>query len=354
MRTPTPQTRNEVAVKRTRWLLATCAVLLTCFAIWPIRNEVSAKAARDGSKSTRTVAVTVDDLPGIVPAMGSWEAQGNLKNFAKINQFIPQILKLHHVPAIGFVNEWKLQVVGERDARVALLQSWLNAGLTLGNHTYAHASFQTTSLQQYEDETIRGEVVTRALMKSAGQKERYFRHPFLMTGPSPEAKSAFETFLEEHGYRVAPVTIDNDDYLFNDVLGAALETHDEQLANKTKSAYLAYMDSAFDYYEGVSRVLFHREIAQILLIHDSELNAECLDDLLTRIAERGYRFVSLDEALKDPAYATPDQFIGPQGFSWLIRWKLAFGQKADWENEPDPPDWIMKRSGELRRAKHSQ
>ncbi len=274
---------------------------------------------------------------------------GDLKDFQKINRAIPKILKAHHAPAIGFVNEWKLQVYGERDARVALLQSWLDAGLTLGNHTYSHASFQT--LDQYEAETIRGEVVTQTLMKAAGQQEKYFRHPFLMTGPSPEAKAAFEIFLKEHGYEVAPVTVDNDDWTFNDVLGNALEEKDEQLAEQTKNAYLAYINTAFDYFQDVSRRLFHREIPQVLLIHDSELTAECLDELLTNLEKRGYRFISLDQALADPAYATPDLFIGPQGFSWLIRWKLAFGQKADWQNEPDPPTWIIKMSKNIRRAK---
>ncbi len=344
--------KRMVSVNRIRSSLASCTVLAICCAALSVARSVFADARGQESESnSKAVAITVDDLPGAVPGMGSWEAVGDLKDFEKINRAIPRILKSHHAPAIGFVNEWKLQVSGERDARVALLQWWLDAGLTLGNHTYTHASFQTTPLDQYEDETIRGEVVTRALMKAAGREEKYFRHPFLMTGPTPEAKMAFEAFLKERGYRVAPVTVDNDDYQFNDVLGAALERQDKQLADKTRAAYLAYLDSAFDYYEGVSRRLFHREIPQVLLIHDSELTSECLDGLLTNLERRGYRFISLDQALADPAYATPDLFIGPEGFSWLIRWKLAFGQTADWQNEPDPPAWIVKMSREIRRAK---
>ena len=78
--------------------------------------------------------------------------------------------------------------------------------------------------------------------------------------------------------------------------------------------------------------------------------AECLDQFLTNLEHRGYRFISLDQALADPAYATPDLFIGPEGFSWLIRLKLAFGQKADWQNEPDPPKWIIQLSNQIRQA----
>lgn len=340
------------SVHQTRSLLATYSILsICCAALFIARRDFAADVNLGLESNSKTIAITVDDLPGAVPGRGSWEAVGDLKDLKKINRNIPQILNKHHAPGIGFVNEWKLQVAGERDARVALLQSWLDAGLTLGNHTYTHASFQTTPLEQFEDETIRGEVVTRVLMKAAGQEEKYFRHPFLMTGPTREAKAAFETFLKERGYRVAPVTVDNDDWQFNDVLGAALEKGDIELADRTKKAYLAYINTAFDYYENVSRSLFHRHIPQVFLIHDSELTAECLDELLTNLDQRGYRFISLEQALADPAYTTRDLFIGPEGFSWLIRWRLAFGQKADWQNEPDPPTWVMKMSNDLRQAK---
>ena len=284
---------------QTRSFLGTCGILaISCGTLLAARRGSAAPRNLQLESNSKEVAITVDDLPGAVPGSGSWEAVGTLKDLQKINRAIPQVLRSHHAPAIGFVNEWKLQVTGERDARVALLQSWLDAGLTLGNHTYTHASFQKTPLEQYEDETIRGEVVTRALMKAAGQEEKYFRHPFLMTGPTPEAKAAFEKFLKEHGYQVAPVTVDNDDWQFNDVLGAALEKGDNQLAERTKEAYVAYLKAVFDYYENVSRSVFHRQIPQVFLIHDSELTAECLDEVLTNLEQRGYRFISLEQAYR--------------------------------------------------------
>jgi peptidoglycan/xylan/chitin deacetylase (PgdA/CDA1 family) len=308
-------------------------------------------AAMPQAAGPKAIVVTVDDLPGAVPGTGSPSAFGDLSELQKLNRDIPQILKKHHAPGIGFVIGGKLDLLGQRDARAALLQSWLDAGMSLGNHTYTHQFIQSMTLEQFEDDTIRGDVVTREVMKAAGQEEKYFRHPGLMTGATAQDKKAFDQFLQERGYRVAPVTVDNDDYEFNDVLGTALEKGDAQLASATKDAYLAYMNYAFDYYEGLSRELFHREIPQILLIHDSELTAECLDAILTDLERRGYRFISLDEALKDPAYQTPDLYVGTQGFSWLGRWKLAFGQPAKLPNAPVPPDWVEKMSEEIRRSK---
>jgi peptidoglycan/xylan/chitin deacetylase (PgdA/CDA1 family) len=311
------------------------------------RSPVPAFASTQQS-AQRTVAITVDDLPGA--EFGTDHAIGNLKELEHINRAIPAALRSHHVPGIGFVTEWKLQVDGQRDARTALLQMWLDAGMSLGNHTYSHADFQTTPLDPYEDDTIRGEVVTRELMSATGQKEKYFRHPFLNTGPTAEAKSAFEAFLKERGYRVAPVTVDPSDYMFNDVLGESVDKKDRELGEKAKKEYLTYADAVFAYEEEESRNLFHREIPQVLLLHDSELEAQCLDALLSQLEKRGYKFISLDDALADPAYSTPDLFIGGEGISWLARWKLAFGQKPDYQNSPQPPKWVQQGFEGIRRA----
>ena len=83
-----------------------------------------------GEQVYKRVAITVDDLPGAIPATPT--ANGELRELERYNEAIPAILKAHHAPAIGFVNEKKLHVAGERDARAALLQRWIDAELELG------------------------------------------------------------------------------------------------------------------------------------------------------------------------------------------------------------------------------
>lgn len=296
----------------------------------------------------RALVVTVDDLPGALP--GNDFALGDLKTLQKINHGIPAILKAHHAWAVGFVNERKLQVWGERDARAEMLQMWLDAGLTLGNHTYEHTDFNAATLEKFEDETIRGEAVTRVLMKASGQTEKYFRHPYLNTGSTAEAKSAFEQFLKDRNYIIAPVTVEDGDYVFNDVLAQAAEKKDKKLEAKAKQAYLDYVDTVFDYFEKDSLADFNREVPQVFLIHDNQINFECLDAVLTQLEKRGYKFISLDEALADPAYATPDLYVG-DGMSWLDKWKLALNLKIDKDKGPEPPDWAQKIFDKMRAEK---
>ena len=58
-----------------------------------------------------------------------------------------RVLRRHRAPAIGFVNEGQLDAGGERrSAREALLQAWIDAGMTLGNHTYAHRDLNAQTI----------------------------------------------------------------------------------------------------------------------------------------------------------------------------------------------------------------
>jgi peptidoglycan-N-acetylglucosamine deacetylase len=342
----------ERIVKSRVGRIVIATLLLAVFAVGhggPERHTSADRKVADPSVSQRLIAVTFDDLPGA--EAGTDHATGDLKALRKINRTIEAALKAHHVPAIGFVNEWKLQVPSERDMRTALLAEWLDAGLTLGNHTYTHASLQTTPLQQFEDDTIRGDVVTRALMSARGQTAKYFRYPNLDNGSTPETTTAFETFLKERGYVVAPVTIECADWMFNDILGYAIEKGDKNLREKAKKEYLEYVDTTFDYLERMTRGLFGRDIPQVLLLHDSEMNSENLDTLLTQIEKRGYRFISLDAALTDPAYATPAKYGGRPGISWPDRRNVKVGRELN--HRPDPPKWVVQMSQAIREA-HSR
>ena len=121
----------------------------------------------------RTIAVTIDDLPVV-------STRRTIENRTEITKKLLGHIKKAKVPAIGFVNENKLFVNGVRDEKeVDLLRMWLDAGLELGNHTYSHRSADAISVKDYTDDILRGEVVTKELLKAKGKEIRFFRHPFL-------------------------------------------------------------------------------------------------------------------------------------------------------------------------------
>jgi peptidoglycan/xylan/chitin deacetylase (PgdA/CDA1 family) len=318
--------------------LITWAVLPSFFVLLTAAGSL---AAPEPTPPARTIAVTFDDLL-LAPNAD------DLATVRRVNETLVGILARRKVPAIGFVNEGKLQVTGERDARIAVLQRWLDAGLSLGNHTFSHLSLRDTPLAEYEDDVIHGEVITRQLLtRRGGSPTLYFRHPFTATGPTAEIKDAFESFLHARSYTVAPFTVDSSDYIFNRLLLEALAHHDTADAVRIRTAYLDHTDAVMAFCEGLSRETFGREIPQILLIHDSELNAGVLEEILNRLTARGYAFVSLDAALRDAAYRTPDRYVGRFGPSWLHRWRVGLGLPSRLRDEPDPPQWVLDRYQKL-------
>nr|WKN39560.1 polysaccharide deacetylase family protein [Tunicatimonas sp. TK19036] len=288
------------------------------------------------TEPTRTVTITIDDLP-VVTRRHSPEV------YRDITQRLVASLKRNEVQAIGFVNEKKLYTDGQLDtSKVSLLKIWLEAGLELGNHTYSHPSLHNISLDEYQKEILQGEVVTRQLSKPYGKAPVYFRHPFLHTGRSVGTRDSLLQFLSEHGYQVAPVSVDNADYLFAAAYERALIDQDANMQQKIRGAYLAYMEDYFAYYEQQSQVLLGREIAQTLLLHANALNADTFNELATMLRQRGYSFVPLSEALKDKAYTTQkDTFTGAAGISWIHRWALTQGKGGDFfKGEPQVPEFV--------------
>lgn len=284
----------------------------------------------------REVAVTFDDLPGVAMLQSQ---RCNAKAYQEMNRKLLQSITTHRVPALGLVVEGNL-CERQRDALPDLLDLWLAAGLELGNHTFSHLDINNTPLARYKADVIRGETIANSLLQKRGMRMKYFRHPFLHAGKDLETKRAFEKFLIERGYRIAPVTIDNQEWVFAEVYARAKGRGDQATADGVAAAYIAYMDKIFDFFEKRSVEVVGYEVKQVLLLHANPLNADHFDELVGMMKRRGYAFISLDQALADPAYRLPDTYAGPRGLSWLHRWALGKGMKM--RAEPREPEFIAK------------
>ncbi len=295
---------------------------------------------RERQTTQREVAVTFDDLPFISPVPID-DARRRV-----LTQKLLSAVTAARIPAIGFVNERQLYQEGARsEARVAILKLWTDAGLELGNHTYAHPDLHTTPLAEFQQNVVQGEAVTRELLRERGKQLRYFRHPFLHTGRDLKTKTDFENFLRSRNYTIAPVTIDNSDWIFAKAYGLAKGRGDHALAERIAQAFVPYMEGYFAYYERQSVQLFGREIKHVLLLHANELNADTFPALAAMMQKRGYRFITLERALTDAAYRSPDTFTGVGGISWIHRWALTAGKRSDFfRGEPRTPAFVMREA----------
>lgn len=287
----------------------------------------------------RRIVITIDDLPA---------ASAGSMTGSEIKEMTAKLLATLHdqgVPAVGFVNERKLYKFGEVDDRIAALKMWGDLGFELGNHTFAHTSMNRVSLQEWEEEVVRGETVTRLLMAEHNKKVRYLRHPYLDTGRDLQTRREAESFLVNRGYHIAPITMDGWDWMYGGVYEDARRRGDTELQRKLVDSYLSHTTDVFDYFEKFSVKLLGYEPAQILLLHGNWMEAEHIGQLLDLLRKRGYKFVTLEEALGDPAYSLPDDFVGQEGGSWLEHWAITRGIIP--RDQPPFPQWVQDLSNAL-------
>ncbi len=268
---------------------------------------MDAFAAEPGLR--RKIAVTIDDGPASGP-------EKDLAAYVKLSDALREAFAAEQVPAMMFVNERQLHLDGQRDTRAALLHRWVEAGLELGNHTYSHPQLAEIGLDGFLDDIVKGEVITRPLLEARGQKLSWFRYPFLATGTDEQAET-IETFLAQRAYRIAPVTVDYADYMHSGLYVRHLRAGDTARAEQQVETMLQMLDEAFAHAEARSTDVLGYELPQVLLIHCNELNAHTLRRTLQRIRARGYAFVSLDEAMADPAYRIPLRPGAMGGGGWF-------------------------------------
>jgi peptidoglycan/xylan/chitin deacetylase (PgdA/CDA1 family) len=275
----------------------------------------------------REVAITIDDLPR--------GGDGGPYDQATVRVMTGKLLRPFReqaIPVTGFVNAGRhaTSAAGLRE----LLDLWLDAGADLGNHSWSHLDINSVPLATYTDDILKGEPALREALGARGKALSFYRHPYLHAGNTTEAKAGLQAFLDQHGYRVAPVTLDDGDYEY-----AAAYTKPRFRA-RVRREYIPYMESVVAFFEARSVEVTGHEVSQILLIHANQLNADLMPQLLDMFRRRGYRFVTLEQALQDPAYQLPENYVGPGGFSWIHRWSLSKGMPA--KAEPDPADWVQR------------
>ena len=256
-------------------------------------------------------------------------------------------LKSHKVPAIGFLQGGMISD-GEKfyPARANIARLWRDAGFEIGIGNFKHIWFYDTPYDEYVANVEKNESVARKILAEKNLELRYFSYPYLNTGKNAEERSRFEMWLGSHGLSAVKYTIDNQEWIYSYAYDMARNDNDISTMNDVRAEFVKYMSKMFDHYEAYSNEMFGRDINQTMVLTSSRLVADSADDLFGMIEKRGYQFVSMEEALKDEAYQTPENFYGKSGISWFERWQMAKGKKL--LDEPEVSDYVQKIWDESR------
>jgi peptidoglycan/xylan/chitin deacetylase (PgdA/CDA1 family) len=285
------------------------------------------------------VALTFDDLPQLA-------LTDDLDYARTINDRLLAGLRRQRLPATGFVVGSKLEGP-DRPAREALLEAWLKAGLPLGNHTYEHGSLDRSPVADYIADVQKDDDILRPLLAAHGRKPEWFRHPYLETGATNADRQDFEAWLKAHGYRVAPVTLDCDDWTFAYPYDEAVMKGDRPAAERIRQEYLDHTAKCVVWHREAALELLGRRPALVFLLHGARINADSVADLADILRRNGLKAVSLEQAMRDPAYAIPDDGPDMGGVGWLSRWADRLKKPLPWSSFPQPPADIAEAEKRL-------
>lgn len=237
------------------------------------------------------LAFTFDDLPAHGP-LPPGETRLDVAN-----KILAALHAAHLPPIYGFVNG----ATNEREpGGPAVLEAWRKAGNPLGNHTWSHMNLNQNSVEDFEANIARNEPLLGSLMKN--QDWRWLRYPYLAEGDTPEKRDAIRAYLEQQDYKIAAVTMSFSDYSWNEPYARCMAKGDSAAVAQLKSSYLTAADETIPFYRGLSKTLYNRDIPYVLLMHIGALDAEMLPQLLDLYRSRGFEFVSLASAERDPFY----------------------------------------------------
>jgi peptidoglycan/xylan/chitin deacetylase (PgdA/CDA1 family) len=254
------------------------------------------------ARDVQEVALTFDDLPahGTLPPAGGR---------TKILGDIIAALQKAGAPAVyGFLNAKGIADEGA-DAEQAV-QLWRDAHLPLGNHTLSHLDLEGHSVEEFEREITGNEPALQRLMKEEGWHQ--FRYPYLHEGATLDDRNSVRDFLYQHGYSIAQVTIDSQDYLYNDAYLRCVLRNDEPSVMRLKQTYLRRVAESFELAKISSQKLWNRNVRQVMLMHVGAFQAATLPSLLDQLRQDRIKLITLEQAQIDPAYANDP---GAQGHS---------------------------------------
>lgn len=187
-----------------------------------------------------------------------------------------------------------------------LQEEWLRSGNLIGSLTYAGRSVKKRTAQEFISDWGKNEEALAPLWSKFERKQKYFRFPGLKLGIDDQRPREIRAFMKQNGYVEVPATIDSRDDSFSQPYCAALARGDKVCANFITATFKSLLLDRTIKARAAAGKIAGRDMKQILMIQANQLTCDLLDDLLRWYKAMGVRFISLDEALRDPFYASED------------------------------------------------
>lgn len=184
------------------------------------------------------------------------------------------------------------------------IRAYVAAGHVIANHSFGHTSLNEMTAEQYLADVDQAE----GWLEGMPGLRPWFRYPYLHEGRDAR-RDAVRTGLAQRGLLNAYVTVDNWDWHIDDLANRAQREGRALDMDALRSFYVETLVSAANHSDAVARDVLGRSPVQVILLHETDLNALFIADLAAGLRAAGWTIVGIDQAYADPiAGREPDTF----------------------------------------------
>jgi peptidoglycan-N-acetylglucosamine deacetylase len=268
------------------------------------------------ASAQKRIALTFDDVP---------RSRGAFFTPDERSDKLIAALKSANVAQVAFfVNPGRLTDLDGQGGE-ARISRYAAAGHVIANHSFSHKFLNKSSADDYLADIDRAEL----WMKGRAGYRPWFRFPYLDEGAGDKAKrDAVRMGLNRRGLRNGYVTADGSDYHLESLTVEAVKAGVAMDMEALRRLYVGSQMSAIDYHDTMARRTVGRSPAHVMLLHETDIAALFIGDLVAELRRHGWTIVTTDLAFADPiAKAMPDV---------PYAWGTLTGSMA-WEKGVPPP-----------------
>jgi peptidoglycan/xylan/chitin deacetylase (PgdA/CDA1 family) len=298
------------------------AILLVCFA-----------APAAANPEQKRIALSFDDVPRRPGAF--------LTPDQRTHGIISGLAAAGVKGAVFFVTTGNLDKPEMKGGEERIMM-YSGSGHVIANHSHGHRRLSQIPAEAYLEDIDRAS----AWLRNRPGYRPWFRFPFLDEGRADKAKrDAVRAGLAGRGLLNGYVTADGADWNLEALTIAAREAGKHMDMKALRELYVETMVGAAEFYDGLARKTLGRSPAHVLLLHETDLAALFVADLVAGLRKAGWEIITVDEAFADPiAQAQPDT---PSAQGTLI-------EALAWEKGLPAPRWYEREDVKVANALFAQ
>jgi peptidoglycan-N-acetylglucosamine deacetylase len=236
----------------------------------------------------KRIALSFDDIPRHQGAFMTPDERGK--------RLIAALKRAKVKQAVFFLNPGKLtepQGLGG----AARIFAYVRAGHVIANHSNSHPALTAVTAADYLADIDAAE---NWLQGKVGYRP-WFRFPFLNEGRKDKVKRhAIRAGLTARGLRNGYVTAEAADWHIDDLTIEAAKAGKVIDQAALRDFYVARHVEAANAYEAIALKTLGRAPAHVMLLHETDIAALFIDDLVDALRKDGWTIISADEAYRDP------------------------------------------------------